>query len=689
MNYRQVLDTHMRNRVLFSEPEIMYDVVFIINVNSRGWILEKICRVIEANSSLNCYFLFTERNDSLTYDLPKARSYFFAHYAMAYSSMVRHPEILGGNIYVWFTHPDLSKGITLEDLGVMLNACTHVFTPCSINRDIMQLIGVNPGKISVPLGGADPDLFTASRRKGTTVGFVGAYYPRKMPEKMLALMKSMPDVEFLLVAPRAQDVENKGILWSAWPGFMKMRKLANLRIVEAPFEEFPALYEEMDVYVSLSELEGGPIPIIEAMMSNVIPVATRTGFADDVISHGKNGYVLDVDADLKQIEAVIRAALQDTDADIRADALDYSWSNFGSEIADKLVPCLSVDRPVMFGSLTGNQYFLRAGWNHVDFSGAWACSNSVELFFDLEHPAPAGLSLTLDLWPGLLDHTTPLHVNADLNGVTHGSKTLPPKGRTSLSYDVPEGATTLRLSLTFEGQDFQTMEGEKMASGIKILSANLAVKEPALEPNTAPVAQDLTLLDQMEEPKNPDSKPPIWSRLSRLGLFKGPLFSSHPDLASPVAEKLPAVTCSDSAVLDFSLEGNGTPYLVRGWHPPEPGGVWTSEKSGDLAVWLAPDVLKGKTKFTIFGRVFGAAAEDVSRIDVTIKAGSESVSASYLCDTDEPRMLELDLPSYSDESDGLYKISITRSACFVPAQLDMRSADHRNLGFCLIKAEIM
>ena len=46
------------------------------------------------------------------------------------------------------------------------------------------------------------------------------------------------------------------------------------------------------IFLSLSKLEGGPIPLIESMAMGVIPVATDTGFARDLIVQGKNGLVI-------------------------------------------------------------------------------------------------------------------------------------------------------------------------------------------------------------------------------------------------------------------------------------------------------------------------------------------------------------------------------------------------------------
>ena len=63
------------------------------------------------------------------------------------------------------------------------------------------------------------------------------------------------------------------------------------------------------LFLSLSKLEGGPIPLIESMRMGVIPSATDTGFARDIIANGKNGVVIANPPTPAQVQkAVLKAA---------------------------------------------------------------------------------------------------------------------------------------------------------------------------------------------------------------------------------------------------------------------------------------------------------------------------------------------------------------------------------------------
>ena len=51
-------------------------------------------------------------------------------------------------------------------------------------------------------------------------------------------------------------------------------------------------FSKAKIFLSLSNLEGGPVPLIESMALGVIPISTSTGFAPEFIKDGTNGYLL-------------------------------------------------------------------------------------------------------------------------------------------------------------------------------------------------------------------------------------------------------------------------------------------------------------------------------------------------------------------------------------------------------------
>ncbi len=131
----------------------------------------------------------------------------------------------------------------------------------------------------------------------------------------------MPHRKFILLG--------KG--WEKYEKFLEMKSLPNFAYVEAPYSDYPQYYTAMDVFVSPAKLEGGPIPLVETMMCNVVPVASNTGFAPDLILNGENGFIFDVDSSVEEICQLIDRAFT-LKSDIRKTVEHLSWENFSLEV---------------------------------------------------------------------------------------------------------------------------------------------------------------------------------------------------------------------------------------------------------------------------------------------------------------------------------------------------------------------
>jgi glycosyltransferase involved in cell wall biosynthesis len=61
------------------------------------------------------------------------------------------------------------------------------------------------------------------------------------------------------------------------------------------YEEIGRLFQALDLYLVTSRDEGGPKAILESMASGIPLVTTRVGQAVDLVRHGENGWVVDVE----------------------------------------------------------------------------------------------------------------------------------------------------------------------------------------------------------------------------------------------------------------------------------------------------------------------------------------------------------------------------------------------------------
>lgn len=290
------------------------DHVFILDAAWRGWILDAICREIARHVPGRHHFHYS------TMDVPAARSYFIAHQSLVAPVLSNNPCVWRGRRVGFYTHPSeilISQGQFIY----ALNQLHGMLFMCSEFRDRLIAEGLEPGKTAVVHGGADRNIFTAHKRGGGAVGFSMAYYPRKSPERLIELVSLLAPLPVILI----------GRNWNDYPDFDRLRRQPNFTYIEAPYSDYPNHYAKMDVFVSLAQLEGGPIPLIETMMCNVVPVASRTGFAPDLITHGANGFLFDVNAPAATIAGLVQQAFAHQ-GDVRASVEHLTWDRFARHV---------------------------------------------------------------------------------------------------------------------------------------------------------------------------------------------------------------------------------------------------------------------------------------------------------------------------------------------------------------------
>jgi glycosyltransferase involved in cell wall biosynthesis len=77
-------------------------------------------------------------------------------------------------------------------------------------------------------------------------------------------------------------------------------------VVEKDYYRIPRLFHAIDLYLLTSREEGGPKGVLEALASGVPFVGTKVGLVPDVITHGINGLLAEVDDSAALAEAVAR-----------------------------------------------------------------------------------------------------------------------------------------------------------------------------------------------------------------------------------------------------------------------------------------------------------------------------------------------------------------------------------------------
>lgn len=316
--WKSYLKFHQAKVLGQAQTQESYDLVFIILDSTRGWILEAIPREIATYFPGKYCFHYGLAN------IPPAKAYFFSHYSLYPIALKNNPHLWGAKSVIWYTHPK-PIGTGQAELVYALNRSTKVIATNSAFVKLLRDQGVHDRTVTTILGGADPDLFQPHQRSQGVIGFCSAYKDLKAPDTIREIIQRMPHRKFLLL----------GRKWEEYDRFSEMLAQPNFTYAEAPYSHYPAYYAQMDVFVSASQLEGGPIPLIESMMCNVFPVVSNTGFAPDIIQHGQNGFLFEVGSSPDVICDLIEQAYR-SKVDVRKTVEHLSWKNFSLEIQQLL-----------------------------------------------------------------------------------------------------------------------------------------------------------------------------------------------------------------------------------------------------------------------------------------------------------------------------------------------------------------
>ena len=239
------------------------------------------------------------------FPLPKYGAYFFSYPSMFESYLKSNPDRYRHRSIVNYTH-NMDELGDLKHQAKILNQAHSIHFNCSANSDSLIEAGLNPKKVRLVFGAVDSDCspLVGIKRESKTILMASRYSERKGLDIFPEVVSLLPEWKFI-------------ILGRGWEKFLKDNNLDSNPNIEYQFFNKSARNIAMSratLFLSLSKLEGGPIPLIESMRMGVIPIATDTGFARDVIALGKNGVVIPNPPTAAQVHQAILAAIDLTDS---------------------------------------------------------------------------------------------------------------------------------------------------------------------------------------------------------------------------------------------------------------------------------------------------------------------------------------------------------------------------------------
>ena len=212
----------------------------------------------------------------------------------------------------------------------ILNRFSKILVMNKAEKLNMASLGVSEDKISVVYGAVNKSLFNPGPKNAMIplnepevfVLVASDCKPRKNPRKILETIRVMSNINFVIHG-KGWIEEFEGV----------MNQLPNLTYLPFNFQNQPTLMRTASTFLSLSILEGGPYPLLEALASGTPAVVTRTGFAEDFIEV-TNGFIVETDSSVEYIaECILKALnLKVLTRSIDLTARDLSWETLAMNL---------------------------------------------------------------------------------------------------------------------------------------------------------------------------------------------------------------------------------------------------------------------------------------------------------------------------------------------------------------------
>lgn len=254
--------------------------------------------------------------------LPEFGAYYFSYLSIFESYLEKKPEKYRSKSIVLYTH-NLEELGSLDHQAEILNSAYRVHFDCSSDAENLLDHGLNPNKVKITYGAIDDDCRNVPGvvSEENTILLASRYGSRKGLHILPEIVAGLPKWKFL-------------ILGRGWEKFMKETGLDHEPRVE--YIEFNKRSRNIGMsrarfFLSLSSLEGGPIPLIESMSMGLVPIATNTGFARDLIDDGRNGIILPRFPKVEDVIAAVKSAMNITESSVEA-VKHLTWDKMGREI---------------------------------------------------------------------------------------------------------------------------------------------------------------------------------------------------------------------------------------------------------------------------------------------------------------------------------------------------------------------
>ena len=201
-----------------------------------------------------------------------------------YNSLCKNHEKISR---VQVSHTEM-KNVTLE---TGINPSKVFLIPIGINTDYFPFRTEEQKHVARVKLGIPHSAFVVGSFQKDGVGWDDGMEPKliKGPDifvdTLKLLKKDIPELHVLLSGP-ARGFVKKGL---------EKAHIPYTHVYLKSYPDVAKLFQALDLYIVASRQEGGPKAILESMASGVPLVTTRVGQAIDLVMHGENGFMVNVE----------------------------------------------------------------------------------------------------------------------------------------------------------------------------------------------------------------------------------------------------------------------------------------------------------------------------------------------------------------------------------------------------------
>lgn len=168
---------------------------------------------------------------------------------------------------LWYTHKD-GDFSRLEKSS--LQSSSVIFTHSTFEWKKIEEI-TSARKVEM-LAAIDSNRFPRRAKIGSCIAWVGTSVERKRPKLFLDFVENSSRQKFKLF----------GHHWLSSPYSKRIQTTANLEMVELDGPMDSEKFDGCDIYLMTSRIEGGPMPLLEAIAAGIVPICTNTGFVKSI-----------------------------------------------------------------------------------------------------------------------------------------------------------------------------------------------------------------------------------------------------------------------------------------------------------------------------------------------------------------------------------------------------------------------